>query len=52
MLLGARRSSPRSRPRPVRRIRAADGLAGQLLVAEPELDDPNFDHTVVLMLRA
>jgi len=30
---------------------AATSLAGQLLVAEPELDDPNFDHTVVLVLR-
>ena len=28
-----------------------DGLAGQLLVAEPSLDDPNFDHTVVLIVR-
>ena len=26
-------------------------LAGQLLVATPELDDPHFDHTVVYMLR-
>ena len=30
---------------------ASIGLAGQLLVAEAELDDPNFDHTVVLMLH-
>jgi len=30
---------------------ATDSLRGQLLVAEPELDDPNFDHTVVLLLR-
>lgn len=28
-----------------------DGLAGQLLVAEPSLDDPNFDHTVVLIVQ-
>jgi putative transcriptional regulator len=27
------------------------GLAGQLLVAEPGLDDPNFDHTVVLLVE-
>lgn len=26
-------------------------LQGQLLVAEPRLDDPNFDHTVVVMLE-
>ena len=25
--------------------------AGALLVAEPELDDPNFDHTVVVLLH-
>lgn len=25
-------------------------LQGQLLVADPRLDDPNFDHTVVVML--
>jgi putative transcriptional regulator len=28
-----------------------DGLAGQLLVAEPELGDPNFAGTVVLMVQ-
>ncbi|MFL5337693.1 MAG: YqgE/AlgH family protein, partial [Geminicoccaceae bacterium] len=27
------------------------GLAGQLLVAEPSLDDPNFAHTVVLIVQ-
>lgn len=26
-------------------------LQGQLLVADPRLDDPNFDHTVVVMLE-
>jgi putative transcriptional regulator len=26
-------------------------VAGQLLVAEPELADPNFDHTIVLMFH-
>jgi putative transcriptional regulator len=26
-------------------------LQGQLLVAEPRLDDPNFDHTVVVMIE-
>ena len=30
---------------------AANSLRGQLLVAEPELDDSNFDHTVVLLLQ-
>ena len=30
---------------------AGEGMSGQLLVAEPDLDDPNFDHTVVLMLH-
>ena len=30
---------------------AAPGLAGQLLVAEPDLGDPNFSHTVVLMVQ-
>jgi putative transcriptional regulator len=29
----------------------AGSLVGQLLVAMPELDDPNFAHTVVYMLR-
>jgi putative transcriptional regulator len=29
----------------------AASLTGQLLVAEPSLDDPNFDRTLVLMLR-
>ena len=29
----------------------AEGLAGQLLVAEPDLGDPNFSHTVVLLLH-
>jgi putative transcriptional regulator len=27
------------------------GLAGSLLVAAPDLADPNFDHTVVLMIH-
>ena len=27
------------------------GLAGMLLVAEPDLADPNFDHTLVLMIH-
>ena len=26
---------------------AVHSLAGQLLVATPELDDPNFSHTIV-----
>jgi putative transcriptional regulator len=30
---------------------AASGLAGWLLVADPSLADPNFDHTVVLVLE-
>ena len=29
---------------------AGAGLAGQLLVATPELDDPNFENTVVLIV--
>jgi putative transcriptional regulator len=29
----------------------ATSLAGQLLVATPELDDPNFSHTVVYMVQ-
>ena len=28
----------------------ADGLTGRLLVASPQLGDPNFDRTVILML--
>jgi putative transcriptional regulator len=32
-------------------VRAELGLAGQLLVAEPDLADPNFDQTVVLMIH-
>jgi putative transcriptional regulator len=30
---------------------ATGSFQGQLLVAEPELADPNFDHTVVLLLH-
>ena len=30
---------------------AADKLTGQLLVATPELDDPHFRHTVVLIVH-
>jgi putative transcriptional regulator len=29
----------------------ASSLAGRLLVATPELEDPNFDHTVVYMIH-
>lgn len=29
---------------------AASSLAGQFLVATPELEDPNFDHTVVYLI--
>jgi putative transcriptional regulator len=29
----------------------AEPLAGQILIASPALRDPNFDHTVVLMVR-
>src|SRR3954471_9000022 len=29
----------------------SSGLAGQLLVAEPSLDDPNFAHTIVLIVQ-
>lgn len=30
---------------------AVHSLAGQLLVATPELDDPNFRHTIVFMIQ-
>jgi putative AlgH/UPF0301 family transcriptional regulator len=30
---------------------AADSLAGQLLVASPDIGDPRFSHTVILLLR-
>lgn len=30
---------------------AVHSLAGQLLVATPELDDPNFSHTIVYMIQ-
>lgn len=30
--------------------RSMDSMAGQLLVATPTLKDPNFDHTVVLLV--
>jgi putative transcriptional regulator len=30
---------------------AVHSLAGQLLVATPELDDPNFSHTIVYMVQ-
>ena len=46
----ARRSAGSRRPRP-RRCPISPASAGTLLVAEPDLDDPNFDHTVVLMLH-
>ena len=48
---GLRRRSCPSGVAPACRGAQDDGSAGQLLVAEPELDDPNFDHTVVLMLH-
>jgi putative transcriptional regulator len=32
-------------------VGAAPSLAGQLLVATPELDDPNFRHTIVYMVQ-
>ena len=30
---------------------AADSLAGQLLIASPDIGDPRFSHTVILLLR-
>ena len=30
---------------------APDGLAGQFLIAEPDMTDPNFEETVILMLE-
>ena len=47
LLVAAGPSRPEAAAGPV----ASTSLAGQLLVAEAELDDPNFDHTVVLMLH-
>lgn len=35
-------------PRP---LLAEDGLTGHLLVAAPEMSDPNFSHTVIYILR-
>ncbi len=32
-------------------VGATPSLAGQLLVATPELDDPNFSHTIVYMVQ-
>jgi putative transcriptional regulator len=32
-------------------VGAVPSLAGQLLVATPELDDPNFSHTIVYMVQ-
>lgn len=32
-------------------VRPHRSLQGQLLVADPRLDDPNFDHTVVVLLE-
>ena len=42
--LGVRAASPEAVP-------DFAGPAGTLLVAEPDLADPNFDHTVILMLH-
>jgi putative transcriptional regulator len=50
LLLATMPIRPEARAAPADRA-TFDGLAGQLLVAEPDLDDPNFDHTVVLMLH-
>jgi putative transcriptional regulator len=33
------------------RAPAADSLAGQLLIASPDIGDPRFSHTVILLLR-
>jgi putative transcriptional regulator len=43
-LLHAALQSPTAEPE-------AASLAGQILIASPTLRDPNFDHTVVLMVR-
>ncbi|WP_418158475.1 YqgE/AlgH family protein [Benzoatithermus flavus] len=43
---GAQAAAP-----PADRDEPAASLAGRLLVADPGLADPNFDHTVVLILR-
>src|ERR1700745_2866579 len=44
--LGAALLAPASPPRG-----HSASVAGQLLVAMPELDDPNFAHTVVYIVR-
>ena len=38
-----------ARPTPI--VGVVPSLAGQLLVAAPELDDPNFSHTIVYMVQ-
>jgi putative transcriptional regulator len=38
-----------ARPTPI--VGVMPSLAGQLLVATPELDDPNFSHTIVYMVQ-
>jgi putative transcriptional regulator len=37
--------------RPTPTVGVVPSLAGQLLVATPELDDPNFSHTIVYMVQ-
>ncbi|MGH6922034.1 MAG: YqgE/AlgH family protein [Geminicoccaceae bacterium] len=48
LLLGGIGPGP-ARHTPV--IGVVPSLAGQLLVATPELDDPNFSHTIVYMVQ-
>jgi putative transcriptional regulator len=52
LLIGSVPGQPgRAAPTPGGEDETAPGLAGRLLVAEPELGDPNFARTIVLMLR-
>jgi putative transcriptional regulator len=47
LLLGGGHGAARQAPA----VGAMPSLAGQLLVATPELDDPNFSHTIVYMVQ-
>ena len=49
VLVLAGSDSGAARPTPI--VGVVPSLAGQLLVAAPELDDPNFSHTIVYMVR-
>jgi putative transcriptional regulator len=42
---------PAAAPPPTEPVPQGASLAGQLLVASPEIGDPRFEHTVVLLVR-